>query len=887
MRNYARCIPVFSAFLLLVACNAGDKHLISDSDYRARVSGQFEKQKALAANRADALFGVFAAGLNTEEKEALEFLYAYMPLCDLADYDGEYFLRQVRVALEARETFPWGGTIPGDIFRHFVLPIRVNTENLDEARTVFFHELKNRLQGMSLEEAILEVNHWCHEKVTYEPSGRRTSAPLALIKSTLGRCGEETVFTIAALRAVGIPARQCYVPRWAHTESNHAWVEVWVDGKWKYLGACEPEPALDMAWFTEPVKRAMLLSSFVIGEYEGPETVNEKTDWFTRVNQIASYAPATELSVTVFDEEGAPVADATVDFRIFNSGQFASLSTRKTDADGMCSLLLGHGDVLVWASAGEKFAYEKISVGEVNAVRMVLGDPPGGNIARQLVMTPPPIGTPTPVSDEGRDENNRRLQYEDSLRNAYMASFIDSASAVNLAKEWSLDPAAVWAILKESRGNWQEIVELLKTAPAPEKKRALDMLSAVSAKDLHDTPATVFLDHLTHTIPYDKDGMRGLGIDEYSRSLLSPKIGSEIMSAYKLYFQSEFGPEFMEKVREDVSAITGWLKENIRIDDTANYLDVPITPRGVYELKVADTSSRNSLFVAIARSFGIPARTSFGTRNPEYFADGTWHEVLFEERERPDTKRGYLTLKNADKGPVEGARFFRNLRLARFSHGDYEPVFLGGGFGRRGGRGADLSKPQEVEAGAYLLLTSNRLENGTALVNMYFFDVPGGKTTEVNYGIPEERMEKKVFGQLALNATVRLLENSETIALKSRVGENGLILAWIDPDREPTKHALNDFQFLKREFERRGVDIIFLLNESAVTVAFDPKSYDLPEKHCFAVDNNDLLGTCNIASSSNLPVIMVANNRGEVTYLSEGYRIGIGEQVIRSFNGGP
>ena len=36
--------------------------------------------------------------------------------------------------------------------------------------------------------------------------------------------------------------RQGYTPRWAHTDDNHAWVEAWVNGKWYFLGACEPEP---------------------------------------------------------------------------------------------------------------------------------------------------------------------------------------------------------------------------------------------------------------------------------------------------------------------------------------------------------------------------------------------------------------------------------------------------------------------------------------------------------------------------------------------------------------------------------------------------------------------------------------------------------------------
>lgn len=143
-------------------------------------------------------------------------------------------------------------------------------ENLDSARVVFYEELKERVAACgSMEKAALEVNHWCHEHVIYKPTNARTSSPLATKQRAYGRCGEESVFTLAALRAVGIPARQIYTPRWAHCDDNHAWIEVWIDGEWKYLGACEPEPRLNIAWFTLPVQRALYVEAEVFGKYAG------------------------------------------------------------------------------------------------------------------------------------------------------------------------------------------------------------------------------------------------------------------------------------------------------------------------------------------------------------------------------------------------------------------------------------------------------------------------------------------------------------------------------------------------------------------------------------------------------------------------------------------
>lgn len=44
----------------------------------------------------------------------------------------------------------------------------------------FYKEQKESVKNLPIKEAILEVNHWCHEKVTYRPSDGRTSVPLAI-----------------------------------------------------------------------------------------------------------------------------------------------------------------------------------------------------------------------------------------------------------------------------------------------------------------------------------------------------------------------------------------------------------------------------------------------------------------------------------------------------------------------------------------------------------------------------------------------------------------------------------------------------------------------------------------------------------------------------------
>ena len=310
--------------------------------------------------------------LTHEEKQALDFLYAYMAQSDKMDHDEAFYLNNVRLAIRSRREMPWGAKIPDREWRHFVLPVRVNNEDLDTCRQVFYRELAPRVKGLSMYDAALEVNHWCHEHVTYEPSDARTSSPLATIRTAKGRCGEESTLTVAALRAVGIPARQVYTPRWAHTDDNHAWVEAWVDGKWYFLGACEPEPVLNLGWFNAPASRGMLMHTKVFGKYDGPEEVMRRTPRYTEINVIDNYAPTARLNVLVVDDMGKPVPGATVEYKLYNYAEFYTVGTKLSDSNGRSFLTAGLGDMLVWASKDGRFGFSKASFGKDSLVTVAL-----------------------------------------------------------------------------------------------------------------------------------------------------------------------------------------------------------------------------------------------------------------------------------------------------------------------------------------------------------------------------------------------------------------------------------------------------------------------------------------------------------------------------------
>lgn len=354
------------------------------------------------------------AACDPTPQQCLDFLFESMPLPDMLVHDRDYWEANVNKTLEVRDRMLWD--IPDREFYHFVLPLRVNNENLDDFRTTYADELCDRVEGMTMEQAALEINHWCHERATYVPSDGRTLGPMSLINSGLGRCGEESVLAVAALRAAGIPARQVYTPRWAHTDDNHAWVEVFVNGKWHFMGACEPEPVLDLAWFNSSVSRAMLLHTRVFGNYDGPEDIISRNPVFTEINCIKSYIPTRRTTVQILDSLGNAVKDATVQFKIYNYAEFHTVASYKSDASGYASLDTGLGDIVIWASDGRLFG---MGVAGNELCKVVLDKELGKQYSFDLDVVPPAENAlPSKATAEQIEKNAKRLEEENKMRQA-------------------------------------------------------------------------------------------------------------------------------------------------------------------------------------------------------------------------------------------------------------------------------------------------------------------------------------------------------------------------------------------------------------------------------------------------------------------------------------
>lgn len=911
---------------LLYACE--EKHFITDSTYRKMVEEDFQKKQEILGNTPGNLYAVFDSSMTVKEREALMFLYAYSPLIDISFSGGEFLLENVRLAFRTREEMPWGKAVPEEIFRHFVLPVRGGKENLDSARVVFYEELKERVAACgSMEKAALEVNHWCHENVIYKPTNARTSSPLATRQRAYGRCGEESVFTLAALRAVGIPARQIYTPRWAHCDDNHAWIEVWVDGEWKYLGACEPEPRLNIAWFTLPVQRAMYVEAEVFGKYtggkkllyengsfkvwgedgsEGEEivsvgdngTIVNVTSHYTDVGQKrvmqtgifrlevnAKEVRNKKTVVRVLDGERQPVENAKVEYKIFNYGEFYPVVTLYSDSQGETVLTLARGDLLVWATKGEQLGFARFPVDQQDTLVITLDKRTGDAFSGQFALVPPEQrDIKALTTDEERAVNDHRFVYEDSLRNAYIATFMTARRAHEIAAELKVDTARFTRYVEMARGNYPEIEKLFRQAP--DKELAMQLLDVVTEKDLQDTPAEVWLQHLVQVNSGIDSGM-------FQKYVLNPRIQNELITAYRESIRVAFGKKILEVADRSIE-MSAVVREIMRLVGEFRVTDypakVPTPPVGVLRAGVTDALSRDIFFVAVCRTFLIPARLSTISGKPEYYIDGNWHTADFTaEKSLP---RGKLMLHYAGE-PVKDPKYFLNFTIGKIENGRVRTIDLGSNADVDMGVGASyktiFTNPVELEEGSYILSTGNRRGDGAVMATLTSFKVEAGRQTDLDMYIQACEEETKVLGKVSLPLSY-MSEVTGKLENVSIPEKGYTAIALIEADKEPTNHLLRDMSGMKGDFEQLGIPLYFVFRNPENQGKFKRDDFrPFPSTIAWGCDRDGSLLRClsdclQLKNAENLPLIVLLNAEGEVVFVSQGYRVGLGTQIMNVMN---
>jgi len=638
-----------------------------------------------------------------------------MPLSDRADYDGEFFLANANIALKTRQESPWGKSIPEEIFLHHVLPCRDGAENLDSFRMAYYDEIQRRVKGMDATAAALEINHWCHEKVTGRPGFNMPATAMSIILSAHGTCGARSHVTVAALRTAGIPARSVWTKSF-----DHQWVEVWIDGKWHYMEACEPEPVLDRAWFTEAASRAMWIGTRLFGAKYGHEKATAGYKHYCIINNLSQYAVTKTITVKVLDANNLPVKEALVEYLIYGDGGVSPIAQVPTDEAGISQFETGLGDLLIWARKGDDFNFGKICVKDTDRLELTLKRKPADSGFQELDFRIPPGRTPgRGPAAELIAANTKRIDEENAIRQAYVNSWMKPEEAARLAKELGADPNTIKAIISRSMGNYRAIAAFLTHTPASDRPLAIGLLRFALART---TTEEVLADHLTNVVRFENTH-GAYDYELYSRYVLNPTIIGEWSVAWRKCLYESLPADFRQDARNDPSILIRYVKNSVILDDDEiraregyrRGIWPPISPKGVSELKVADSFSRDIYFVALCRSLGIPARIwgpwPRDDHRPQFYFNRDWHDVWFADRNEAEPANGFIRFASDEKDPAP--KYDSEFTIARFENGHYEALSIR----------VDFQNEVALPPGHYMLVTGNKANDSKVLATLSFFEL--------------------------------------------------------------------------------------------------------------------------------------------------------------------
>ncbi|WP_274422668.1 transglutaminase domain-containing protein [Blautia sp. XA-2221] len=786
---------------------------------------------------------------------ALKYLYMTMPCSDMGNYSFKVFLDYAENSVRLWKEAEGVRALPEDIFLNYVLYHRVNEEEIAPCRELFHNEIRSFMEenkklslmdGCSRKDFAIEVNYWCAQEATYHCTDDRTLSALTVYRRGNGRCGEESVFTVNAMRSVGIPARQVYAPKWSHCDDNHAWVEIWNDGTWYFLGACEPLPILNKGWFTNASSRAMMVHSRWFDSASADEETIGKDGMVTMFNELSRYAEVTEFTVEVCDRDGEPVQGAEVSFQVLNYAELSPVAEGVTDKAGKCRFTTGLGSLAVQVSCGQFCECVFADTREQKEIKVTLGENSRQeNIWKEIDMIAPvdtPVNTDMPTPEQTAEGNIR----------------LEKASAKRIAKTEN------W-----TNPECEKFLQNVSESDCEESTLRAELLEALTEKDRTDCVAEVLEEHLTWAAPYEEN----LEHSVFVNYVLNPRVDDEVLMKYRADVEAAFSDEEKHGFRENPATIWTAVDKKIISLPEQERASVITTPSGCLKMGVGSTLSKKILFVAIARTLGIPARLNPEDRSMEYRKDGKFIPVLPEAE-----KSCSLALKSGD-GTVW--KYFQNWTMAKLENGKYVSLRLGGLTWKDDLLNADL------EPGEYRIITSNRLPNGNMFAYVYYFSMAAGEKKEISLVLRQADLEDMLENIELPEFELRKDEaGTEKVRASELTAEGKHILMFLEESREPTEHILNEMMEQPEAFKKICSGIMFVVqSESALQDLTVKKALAMfPEIQvyydCFA-DHIELLGRRMYVDHEKLPLIIVTSGKMNGIFATSGYNVGTGDMLLR------
>ena len=810
-------------------------------------------------------------------REELEYLYASMPLSDAANYPPELFEGFAAHGRFLRENVPWCRDLSEELYLNQVLFHRVNDEEISDCRALFYEKLWPLVQDKSMEEAAKIINYWCLEEATYRLTDERTASPETVLRCAFGRCGEESMFAVNALRAVGIPARQVYAPKWPHCDDNHAWVELFCDGRWQYLGACEPEESLNRGWFMAAASRAMLVHSRTFGPVGMQEELISDDGCMSLWNHLPRYADSKKLIVTV-TEDTKPLAGVTVRCELLNYAEFAAISRQITDEKGQISLTTGLGDLHLHCVKDGRFLTRKIDLRKEQEILIDFGEARSYETQERdgidFDMQPPKdnMNYLHPQSEEVKLLRQKKFDAAVEKRRQKEAAYLNEQQSEQLLLQrgWSEETAKRGArLLAGSYGNEQELLTFLDDGCLDMK---LSLLEALTEKDLYDCKAELLQEAYDEALRFEAACPQELFIPY----LMNPRIGREVLKPWRKALPQQFTDEEKAKFLADPTTIGEWIRHHIIHQPKQEHPDLLTTPLAALQSRSGNQRSQDSLFVAICRSLGIPARLAPDDQRPQF-----WNREIAAFVDAMPKQEGQLLNFLLESEETEPWIYSQNWSLARLEQGEYVTLDLSAE------KWTGNQLPLQLAPGQYRLLTCKRMPTGALFAKEYRFEL---KQNGDRLSICQRKAKlTDLLSDKPIPDFNLYTEEGKACSMAELCAGRTNLFLWLEEGKEPTEHILNEMEDLRDGFSKLNANIFFVLkSKDALQDARIHRALEhIPGIVVLYDDFRDtmsMLARRMYIDPDKLPIVVLCSEGLNGIYGSSGYNVGLGDLILKIFN---
>ncbi len=400
------------------------------------------------------------------------------------------------------------------------------------------------------------------------------------------------------------------------------------------------------------------------------------------------------------------------------------------------------------------------------------------------------------------------------------------------------------------------------------------MLQEISAKDLRDVSLEVLNDHVA-TPPY-------VGFDKYVRN---PRVSNEMIVPYKTFFKEAVSPQLAETWRANPMTLVTWVADSIQVDKDCNLGGSPITPVGVWKARVAEVRSRNIFFVSLARSMGIPARIDEVTGKVQLMDCGGIVDVDFEAKEQTGAPTGRLTARYTPIKSMSDPKYYYHFTISKITPSGTLQLLS---YDEENSSWSGMLKSGlTLDAGNYMMVTGTRLAKGGVLAQATFFTIQPGKTTTVDLVMRESREEIQVIGNFNSESLYRPADKEAPISVLSTTGRGYYVVAVLGTGQEPTNHALRDIAALGKDFDEWGRSMILLFPNEEQYRKFNPAEFPgLPSTITYGIDvdgsiQKQIVAGKALRDRTSVPLFIIGDTFNRVVFVSQGYTIGLGEQLMK------